>query len=269
MTQKIGFIGTGNLATAIIGGIVKAELVSGENIFASDADKNRAEEIAKKYDVQVVASNKDVARKADILFLSVKPQIYATVIKEIKSHVKQNALVIILAAGLGIEKVAEMFSSPGLKFVKTMPNTPALVNCGMTAICAAKNVTPEEMKNVLAIFNSVGKTEIIPEHQFDVFTALASSSPAYVFMFIEAMADAGVKLGLSRKQAIDVSTQAILGAAKMVQETAEHPAVLKDAVCSPAGMTIEAVFELEKQGFRQAIIAAVEVAAAKYNKMKE
>jgi pyrroline-5-carboxylate reductase len=267
MQKKLGFIGAGNMAAAIIGGTAKAKIVSGSDIIISDTDRNRVGLIAEKYNIQTAASNKALAKQADILFLSVKPQVYSTVISEIREHVKQDALVIILAAGLGIKAVAEMFKRSDLKFVKTMPNTPALVNCAITAVCAAENVSPQDMENVLEIFNSIGKTEILPESQFDIFTALAGSSPAYVYMFVEAMAAAGVKHGLSRKQAIEISAYAVLGTAKMLIETDEHPAVLRDAVCSPGGTTIEAVCELEKQGFRQAVISAVNVCTEKYNRM--
>jgi pyrroline-5-carboxylate reductase len=264
--MTIGFIGAGNMAAAIIGGVIKAGIFTGNDILISDTDANRREQFTEKYNSQIAASNTELAKQADIIFLSIKPQIYGTVISEIKSHVKQDALVIILAAGLGIKNVAEIFGRD-LKFVKTMPNTPALVNCGMTAICASENVTSQDMEKILEIFNSIGKTEILPENQFDIFTALAGSSPAYLYMFIDAMADAGVKHGLSRKQAIEISAQAVLGAAKMVLETGEHPAVLKDAVCSPAGTTIQAVCELEKQGFRQAVISAIGACANRYNEM--
>jgi pyrroline-5-carboxylate reductase len=269
MTKKLGFIGAGNMAAAIIGGVIKARLIEPADIMASDASRERLTFIAENYDIKLTQSNTEIAKTSDIIFLSVKPHIYYEVIDEIKDCVNENALIIILAAGLGINEIRNLFGSErDIKLIKTMPNTPAMVNCGMTAICAAENVSESELAQVLEIFNSVGKTEILPERLFDAFTAIAGSSPAYAFMFIEALADAGVKHGLSKKQAIEISAQALLGSAKMVLETGEHPASLKDAVCSPGGTTIAAVCELERQGFRNAIISGATAAVDKYNNLR-
>ncbi|MCL1877914.1 MAG: pyrroline-5-carboxylate reductase [Defluviitaleaceae bacterium] len=265
MAKKLGFIGTGNMATAIINGAINAGVVAAWEIIASDTEAEQLAQISKSCNVETTPSNIDVAKNSEIIFLSIKPHIYQTVIDEIKSCIKPNAMVIILAAGLGLKHAKEMFGEGcKIKLIKTMPNTPARVNCGMTAVCAGEGVTKKDLDKVLKIFNSVGKTEILPEYLFDAFTAISGSSPAYAFMFIEAMADAGVKHGLSRRQAIDISAQALLGAAKMVLETGENPATLKGEVCSPGGTTIAAVCELEKQGFRNAIISAVTVCAKKY-----
>jgi pyrroline-5-carboxylate reductase len=265
MPKKLGFIGTGNMATAIINGVINVGVVAAWEIIASDTESAQLAQISKSCNIETTSSNIEVAKNSEIIFLSVKPHIYHTVIDEIKSSIKPNAMVIILAAGLGIKHAKEMFGADcKIKLVKTMPNTSARVNCGMTAVCADKGVTQKDLAEVLKIFNSVGKTEILPEYLFDAFTAISGSSPAYGFMFIEAMADAGVKHGLSRRQATDISAQALLGAAKMVLETGENPATLKGEVCSPGGTTIAAVCELEKQGFRNAIISAVTVCAKKY-----
>ncbi|MDR0272595.1 MAG: pyrroline-5-carboxylate reductase, partial [Clostridiales bacterium] len=238
-------------------------------IIANDTSRERLTWVAEKYDIKTTQSNTKVAQQADIIFLSVKPNAYDTVIRKIRSHVREDALIIILAAGLGIKEVREKFGAERkTKLVKVMPNIAAMVNCSMTAVCAADDVSEDELTQVLEIFNSIGKTEILPEHLFDAFTALAGSSPAYAFMFIEAMADAGVKHGFSRKLAIEISAQALLGATKMVLETGENPAALKDAVCSPGGTTIEAVCELERNGFRNAVISGVTAAVDKYNRMK-
>ncbi|MCL1863377.1 MAG: pyrroline-5-carboxylate reductase [Defluviitaleaceae bacterium] len=260
MAKKLGFIGAGNMAEAIIAGAIKA----GETleIIASDMDKTRLSYMAEKYSIAIAADNVEAAQ-AEIVFLSIKPHIYDAVISEIKSAINPNALVVIIAAGISIAYVQERL---GGKIIKAMPNTPAMVNCGMTAICS-ENVNDDELARVVKIFDSVGKTQILPERLFDVYTALAGSSPAYVFMFAEAMADAGVRHGLSRKQALEISTQALLGAAKMLQETGEHPAVLRDAVCSPGGTTIAAVCELEKNGFKNAVISAITACVERYNFM--
>jgi pyrroline-5-carboxylate reductase len=243
-------------------------VVAAWEIIASDMEKERLTLITKRCNIETTHSNTEVAQNAEIIFLSVKPHVYNTVIKEIKDCIKPNAMVIILAAGLGLKHAKEMFGADKkIKLVKTMPNMPAMVNCGMTAVCAGENVTEKDLAQILKIFNSVGKTEILPEYLFDAFTGISGSSPAYAFMFIEAMADAGVKYGLSRRQAIDISAQALFGAAKMVLETGESPSTLKGEVCSPGGTTIAAVCELEKQGFRNAIISAVTACAEKYKEL--
>jgi pyrroline-5-carboxylate reductase len=267
MTHKLGLIGAGNMSEAIMSGIINAGVAASSDIIASDANDARLQFIAQKYKVNTTQSNIEVAQKSDIIFLCIKPHVHDAVIFEIREKIKSDALVIILAGGVSIEAAREKFAA-NVKLIKTMPNTPAMVNCGMTAICAAENVSEEEISHVLKIFNSIGKTEILPEKLFPVFTGLAGSSPAYAFMFIEAMADAGVKHGLSRKQAIEISTQALLGAAKLLQESGEHPATLRDAVCTPGGTTIAAVCELEEQGFRNAVISAVDACVEKYNILK-
>jgi len=261
--MKLGFIGAGNMAAAIIGGLRKACDMT--EIIVSDANSERLSFVAQKFGAKA-ASNIEVAQNADILFLAVKPNVYGTVIAEICEEIKPGAIVVSIAAGFSIADVREMFGGD-VKLVKAMPNTPAMVNCGMTAICASENVSENELAPVLKIFESVGKVEILPERLFPAFTALAGSSPAYVFTFIEAMADAGVSHGLSRKQAQEIATQAVLGSAKYLQESDEHPASLRDAVASPGGTTIAAICELERTGFRSAIISAVDACVQKYDNM--
>ena len=265
--SKLGFIGAGNMAAAIINGIVTANAMDAADIIASDTDKNRLIYFAENYRVKITQSNTELSQKADIIFLSVKPDVYDSVIEEIKGHLSPNALIVILAAGLSLNMVKEKFGTDSIKLIKTMPNTPSVVNSGMTAICACENVTPDEIEKIQSIFNIIGKTEILPEKLFDAFTGISGSSPAYALMFIEAMADAGVKHGLSRAQAIKISAQSLYGAAKMALETGEHPATLKDAICSPGGTTIAAVCELERQGFRNAVICGVNAAVERYNEM--
>ncbi|MCL1843019.1 MAG: pyrroline-5-carboxylate reductase [Defluviitaleaceae bacterium] len=254
------------MATALISGIIKATGATGatgaENIIASDTNPQRLTFLAEKFGVTAAKSNSEVAEVADILFLSIKPHIYEAVLSEIL--IKPNALVVIIAPGFTIADIQKLYGAGHpLKIIKSMPNTPAMVNCGMTAVCAGENVTSGELTRVLNIFNAVGKTEILPERLFDAFTAIAGSSPAYAYTFIEALADAGVKYGLSRAQAIKISAQALFGAAKMVLETDEHPAILRDAVCSPGGTTIAAVSALERTGFRHAVISAADAVVEK------
>ena len=188
-------------------------------------------------------------------------------IEEILSmQLDDKKIIVTIAAGVTLTDVEEWFNKD-VKIVKTMPNTPALVGEAMTAICANKNVTKDELNIITSIFNSFGKSEILEEKYFHAFTALCGSSPAYVYMFIEAMADAAVKQGLPRDKAYKMASQAVLGSAKMVLETKENPGKLKDNVCSPGGTTIEAVIELERQGFRNAVISAIEKCEEKSRNM--
>ena len=248
MNRKIGFIGCGNMGKAMLGALVKADNISNDNIIVSTKSKASAEKINDEYGVKSTTVNSEVAKEADVLFLAVKPYFFKEVIEEIKDLVKDEAIIISIAAGVTVNQIEEWFGKE-IKLVRTMPNTPASVGEGMSAICPN------------------GKYEVLEEKDFHAFIALCGSSPAYVFMFIEAMADAGVKLGLPRAKAYKLAEQAILGSAKLALETGKHPGVLKDEVCSPGGTTIEAVIDLEKNGFRNTVISAVEKCADKSKNM--
>jgi pyrroline-5-carboxylate reductase len=266
MEKKIGFIGSGNMASAMIGGLIKSGLVKPANITVSDIYQGSLDMVAGEYRVQTTTDNKEVAKAADILVLSVKPNIYDSVISEIKERVKNGVIIVTIAAGKSIGGVEKAFGQ-SIKVVRTMPNTPALVGEGMTCICANDKVSEDDMKDVIAMFNSFGKTELVDEKLMDVVTATSGSSPAYVFMLIEAMGDAAVLEGLPRDKAYKIAAQAVLGAAKMVLDTGKHPAELKDMVCSPGGTTIEAVASLEEDGFQAAVIKAMKRCADKSKKM--
>ena len=266
MSTKLGFIGAGNMGAAIIGGVVKSGFAVADCIVASDLDEGLLQKLRDNFNVQTTKSNIEVAQAADVLFLCVKPHIYNIVIKEIKSIIKPGAIIVSIAAGKSMADILAQFDGD-VKLVRTMPNTPALVNRGMTAVCPTPNMTKEDTQLILDIFASIGQAAILPENLFDAFTGVAGSAPAYVFMFIEAMADAGVKYGLPRPLAIQFAAQTVLGSAEMVLSTGEHTAALKDAVCSPGGTTIEAVCELESQGFGGAVIAAISACVEKSVKM--
>ena len=241
-----GFIGSGNMGGAIIGGIINSDIASPENVIVSDKNEQALKNINEKYGVKVTSDNKETADKADVLFLCVKPQFLYGVIDEIVS----------IVAGQAIETIEKAFEH-NIKLVRVMPNTPALVGEGMAALTPNSNVTKEETDVVVNVFNSFGKGEVVSENLMDAVTAVSGSSPAYVFMMIEAMADAAVIGGMPRSQAYTFAAQAVLGSAKMVLETGKHPGELKDMVCSPAGTTIDAVAILEKDGFRNSIIDAM------------
>ena len=254
--MKLGFIGTGNMAGAIMGGVIKSGLFKPEEIIGADLLETGREKVKSLYGIQVTADNKEVAEKAEVLILSVKPQFYETVISEIKDIIKPEQVVITIAPGKTLNWLAEQFGKD-VKLVRTMPNTPAMVGEGMTAACHNEFVTPEELEHAKQILSAFGKVEVVSEHLMDVVVSVSGSSPAYVFMFIEAMADAAVADGMPRAQAYQFAAQAVLGSAKMVLETGKHPGELKDMVCSPGGTTIEAVRVLEEKGFRSAVIEAM------------
>ena len=203
-------------------------------------------------------SNKEVVEKAEVIILSVKPQFYESVINEIKDDIKKDQIVITIAPGKTLAWLSEKFGKD-IKLVRTMPNTPAMVGEGMTAACPNEHMTEEEIAYVRTLLESFSRVEIVPERLMDVVVSVSGSSPAYVFVMIEAMADAAVSGGMPRAQAYQFAAQAVLGSAKMVLDTGKHPGELKDMVCSPAGTTIEAVRTLEERGFRSAIIEAMKV----------
>lgn len=258
--MKLGFIGTGNMAGAIMGGIIRKGMISPDEIIGSDileAGRNRVKE---EYGIQVTADNCEAAVKAEVMVLSVKPQYYAQTIAQIRDIVREDQIVVTLAPGKTLAWLEDQFGKK-VKIVRTMPNTPALVGEGMTAMCPNVYVTEDEKQYIREILGAFGKVEIVPEPQIDAVVAVSGSSPAYVFMMIEAMADAAVAEGLPRAQAYEFAAQAVYGSAKMVLETGKHPGELKDMVCSPAGTTIEAVRVLEKEGFRSALIEAMKACA--------
>ena len=257
--MKLGFIGTGNMAGAIMGGIIQKGIFRPEQIIGADISEAGRRKAKETYGIEVTEDNRKAAA-AEVLVLSVKPQFYADAIAEIRDYIRDDQLVITIAPGKTLSWLEEQFGKR-VKIVRTMPNTPALVGEGMTAACVNQYVTEEEKAYALKILDSFGKVELVPEHLIDAVVAVSGSSPAYVFMFIEAMADAAVAEGMPRTQAYEFAAQAVYGSAKMVLETGKHPGELKDMVCSPAGTTIEAVRILEKKGFRSAVIEAMRACA--------
>ena len=256
--MQLGFIGTGNMAGAIMGGIIKKGVFKAEEIIGSDVFAPGREKTKAAYGINVTDDNREVAEKSKVIILSVKPQFYASAIEGIKDLITEDKLIITIAPGKSLAWLEEQFGKP-VKIIRTMPNTPAMVGEGMTAACANERVTQEELKYAVDILSAFGKVEVVPEHLMDVVVSVSGSSPAYVFMFIEAMADAAVADGMPRAQAYKFAAQSVYGSAKMVLETGKHPGELKDMVCSPAGTTIEAVRTLEARGFRSAVIESMKV----------
>lgn len=266
--MKIGFIGCGNMATAIISGILNAKLVYNSNILVSDKSVEAKNKLKEKFDVTVSNDSSELVKKCDIVFLSIKPNVFDDVLKEVFESIDDKKIIISIAAGKTIKNIEDIIGNDK-KIIRTMPNTPALVNEGMSAICKNQNINDCELNKVIEIFNCFGKCEVIDESLMDVVVGASGSSPAYVYIFIEAMADCAVKYGMSRDMAYKFVSQSVLGSAKMVLETNIHPAQLKDNVCSPGGTTIEAVKSLEEHGFRSAVICAMSEAIEKSMKMSK
>lgn len=243
------------MGTAMIGGILSAGLVSPENIMAADPSEEAREKLSARFKIKVTSDNREAADFADILILAVKPQFIYQVIPGIKSAFREDTLLISIVAGQSIEALTEAFGKP-LRLIRVMPNTPALVGEAMSAFSPNENASEEDLQDAAAILSSFGKCEKVPESMMDAVTGVSGSSPAYVYLLIEAMADAAVADGMPRDKAIRFAAQAVLGSAKMVLETGKHPGELKDMVCSPGGTTIEAVASLEADHFRGTIIKA-------------
>ncbi len=267
MIHTIGMIGTGNMGSAILRGIVEAEYVKASQILAYDTNVRRMRELEE--DIPGVQHGRDcldVAENSDLIILAIKPIYVKEVIEEIHPALNGKA-VLSIAAGWTVQMLEDALRGTTATYLRVMPNTPALVGEGMTAICDATTFSEEDFDFAKGIFDSVGKTRILPERLFDGAVAVSSSSPAYVYMMIEAMADAAVKEGIPRVYAYEMAAQSVLGSALMVLSSGTHPAALKDAVCSPGGTTIEAVEELERKGFRAAIMDAMAACANKSREM--
>ncbi len=264
--MKTGFIGLGNMAKAMIGGMLAKGIAQPVDILGYARTKETQNEVKNKYGITIMEGNAQVAAASDILILAVKPQMFEVVIPQIRNMVKEEGLVISIAAGKSLGWIEEAFGRK-LKLVRCMPNTPALVGEGCSGMCRNERVSDEEMERCMKLMESFGMAEEVPEKLIDAVGAVSGSSPAFVFMFMEALADGGVKAGMPRSQAYRFAAQAVLGSAKLMRESGKHPGELKDMVCSPGGTTIEGVQALEEKGFKGAVMTAVSKCVEKSGKM--
>ncbi|KAI4453283.1 pyrroline-5-carboxylate reductase [Holotrichia oblita] len=262
MKYSLGFIGGGNMAKAMIQAIISNGVLKAQDIIVSNIDIADLQKTKKELGIHITLDNSEIAKYCEKIVLSVKPHQYADVIPEIVPFVNEKSLIITVAAGKSILSVQKLFGKE-VKIIRTMPNTPALIQEGITAICRNEQVKDIEMGAVLKIFSSFGKVEIIEERLMDAVVSVSGSAPAYIYVLIEAMADAAVLNGLPRDKAYLFAAQTVLGSAKMVLQTGMHPAQLKDMVCSPGGTTIEALRILEQRGFRSAVIEAMDTCVQK------
>ncbi|WP_181349336.1 pyrroline-5-carboxylate reductase [Thalassobacillus sp. CUG 92003] len=268
MEKRIGFIGCGKMAQAMITGMLNSNLVSPSQIAATANTEETIEDVASRYGITVTEDNKWVAETSDYLFIAVKPDVYKGVIQEIKSSINEDVIIITIAAGMPLDKMKKAFEQP-VKVIRSMPNTPSLLGEGMSVLCPNDLVQEDELADVMELFNSFGQSELIKESLMDAIPAISGSSPAYVYMFIEAMSDAAVRQGIPRDKAYKLASQAVYGAAKMVLETGEHPGALKDAVCTPGGPTIEAVATLEESNFRSSVMKAMQACTDKSKQLSD
>ncbi len=256
--QKVAFVGGGQMAEALIGGMLAVKLCTPDHIRVSDPIAERLDVLKKKYGVQTGRSNREIAAWGDIVVLAVKPQVLDGVLKEVGAELAK-ALVVSIVAGVPISRITDACGREA-RVIRAMPNTPAMVQQGMTALAIGAGAQEKDVASVRSIFESVGKVVPVEERLMDAVTGLSGSGPAYVFLAIEALADGGVKMGVPRAIAEMLAAQTVLGAAQMVLETGQHPARLKDQVASPGGTTIAGLHRLEQGGLRATLIDAVEAA---------
>jgi pyrroline-5-carboxylate reductase len=255
--KTVGFVGAGNMGEALIKGLVEANLVPPDAVAATDVRPERLGEIGRRYGVQPAPDNVELVRRADVVILAVKPQIVELVLKEIAPAFTRAKLMISIAAGVSTARLRAVLGAQA-RLIRVMPNTPALVLEGATAIAKGQGLEPGDLETAEEIFSGVGKVVVLDEELMDAVTGLSGSGPAYVAVVIESLADGGVKMGLDRVTAMTLATQTVLGAARLLRETGLHPGALKDMVSSPGGTTIAGIAALEKGGLRSTFIEAVE-----------
>jgi pyrroline-5-carboxylate reductase len=266
--KKIGVIGTGNMGEALISGLLHSRSSIPENIICSDIRKDKLRAVKEAYGVATTSNNLSVVDASEIVVYAVKPQIMASVLRETAPGLDMTKVIISIAAGVPLAAI-ESCLNKDLRLIRVMPNIAASVKEGAAAIAAGKHVLKDDLKIAKAVFDSVGKSVIIEEELMDAITGLSGSGPAYIFLIVDALADAGVKMGLSREDALFLSTQTVLGAAKLLMETNEHPGRLKDRVTSPGGTAIAGLHTLEEGGLRTTLINAVETATRRSRELGE
>ena len=258
--KKVAFLGAGKMGGIILQALLNDGLLSAKSTSATVAHADRAKALSKKMKVKVGTSNVEAAKDADIIIIGVKPQVVEEVVREISSQMTPKQLIISVAASVPTSMIEKNLPA-NVPVVRAMPNTPCLLGAGMTAICKGKYANADHVATTTHIFDVVGRTVVVDEKHMDAVTALSASGPAYIYIILESLAEAGVKVGLPRDTATLLAAQTALGASRVVLETGDHPALLKDAVTTPAGCTIDAIMELEEGKLRVTLIKAVVKAA--------
>ncbi len=256
ISGKLGFIGGGQMAEALVKGILAKGLIDPQDVVVSEPFDARRAYMAEECNVTTTSENSDVMSQCNTVILAVKPQVMAVVLKDISQGIREHYVIISIAAGIPL-KTLESGLPEGTRVIRVMPNTPALVQAGAAGLCRGTSARAEDMELALSIFNAVGVAVEVPEHLMDAVTGLSGSGPAYCFAFLEGLIDAGVREGLTRDVATKLAVQTMLGSAKLCMETGKHPAELTAMVTSPGGTTIEGLYNLEKNAFRGALMDAV------------
>ncbi len=258
-TRRLGFLGAGNMSAALIKGLLHGEVLPPARILASDVKAERLEQMHNAHGIRTTMDNHQLLRESDVVVLAVKPQVIDKVLTEVGRDVRADQVVISVAAGVPIEAL-ESRLPPGSRVVRSMPNTPATVQAGATAIAAGAHANADDMRIARELFEAVGRVVVLDEGLLDAVTGLSGSGPAYVMLIVEALADGGVKVGLHRDTALLLAAQTVFGSAKLLLETGEHPGRLKDMVTSPGGTAIAGLHTLESGALRKTLIDAVEAA---------
>jgi pyrroline-5-carboxylate reductase len=267
--KTISMIGTGNMGEALVSGLISSKSTAAENIICTDIREDQLESVKEKYGVAVTTNNLDAVEASEIIIYAVKPQIIAPVLIETASKLDMNKLVISIAAGVPLAAIESCLKKK-LRLIRVMPNIAAFVKESATVVAAGENASQDDVKMAMAIFDSMGKTIFLKENALmDAVTGLSGSGPAYIFLIVDALADAGVKMGLARQDALFLATQTVLGSAKLLMETKEHPGRLKDMVTSPGGTAIAGIHTLEKGGLRTTLMNAVEAATKRSQELGE
>lgn len=266
--KKIAIIGAGNIGEALIGGMIRGKLTKPENIVATRRSEDALHELKVRWDIAVTTNNREGVHAVDIIILAVKPQGANEVLEEIANVIEPHQLIISVMAGVTTQFISKKIGKDN-PIIRTMPNTPVLVDEGATALARGTHATDEHLQFASTIFLAIGKVEVLPENLMDAVTGLSGSGPAYIYMVIEAMTDGGVKMGIPRAIALRLAAQTVYGAAKLVMETRKHPAILKDEVTTPGGTAIAAVHELETHGLRTMLINAVATATQRSKELSD
>ena len=266
--RKLAVLGAGKMGVALLRGLLEAEAIEIENVTVTAGHQPRLDLLRETFGVGTTLSNQAAAESADIIILSVKPQTVLTVLKEIAPVIKSNQLLISVAASVGTAFIENHLATP-VPVIRAMPNTPCQLKKGMTGIAAGTHASAEHLELAKFIFDSVGRTVVADEKHMDAITGLSASGPAFIYIVIESLAEAGVKVGLPRDVATELAAQTVMGAGAMVIETSEHPAKLKDMVTTPAGCTIDGILELEEGGLRVTLIKAVVKATQRAKELLE
>ncbi len=267
-SQRIGMLGAGNMAGALIRGLLASGMITKDGIRASDLRAERLEELTREYGIETATDNVELCKWATLLVLAVKPQVIDRVLDEVGAHVGPDTLVVSIAAGVPIQSI-ESRLRPGVRVVRAMPNTAAIVQAGATGVAPGAHATPGDVELTKSLFDVVGRTVVLDESLIDAVTGLSGSGPAYIMLIIEALADGGVKVGLHRDTALLLAAQTVYGSAKLQLETGEHPGRLKDMVTSPGGTAIAGLHTLESGGLRRTLIDAVDSATRRAMELGE